>query len=529
MKKQLIISAFVIALIGCNNSAEQTESSSSPTDSTALYVRKNANTPAAQADLEAYAKGVAAMKALPCSDNRSWYYWGAMHHIPDLSDMGSGYDTLCPSYGKTFGPPVAWNNCPHMLPAKEQLHFLVWHRLYTWYFERMIRKFSGKKDFAMPYWNYNNPNQRMMPAAFRQPASWDSNALWEAGRSRWLTAGNAIRSNDSDAVVANINGMVTVISTDPMGIILDTASLWTANSFALFSQETEDMPHNCMHDYIGGAVDAMDTKAAIYNRIYQQNTTSLQGLMADVPSAGFDPIFFMHHANIDRLFMNWEMDFPAEALTLDEFNEAGMWTYNFIDENGNEIHYSSLQQVFDSIRSIDYTYDYMVGSKPKQLAATKKAGWNAGNIIASVSPKRKLNTPNDNFSLNFGKALTAAKPGGDVIYALEVEISVANPTDNFIVVMVDANDETPISADVKKHVAGIAGLFGVQKHQGNDKHGHTGNRILKTMTYDINDELARQNGFDDKGITVYLHQLRPDKNNPIYIENIRVKEIGRKQ
>ena len=39
-----------------------------------VYVRKNASTPAAKADLVALQTAIAKMKALDCSDPRSWYY-----------------------------------------------------------------------------------------------------------------------------------------------------------------------------------------------------------------------------------------------------------------------------------------------------------------------------------------------------------------------------------------------------------------------------------------------------------------------
>jgi len=130
-----------------------------------------------------------------------------------------------------------------------------------------------------------------------------------------LLAGNAIAANDSDTVVENINTKITPVAKEPMQIVLDTTYLWEAADIHHFSYEMEDMIHNCMHDYIGGAVDEEDTVKAIYNRIYQAADKSLQGLMADVPSAGFDPIFFLHHANLDRLWMKWEADFPEKRLT----------------------------------------------------------------------------------------------------------------------------------------------------------------------------------------------------------------------
>ncbi|KAL4919138.1 hypothetical protein BDW62DRAFT_209876 [Aspergillus aurantiobrunneus] len=49
-----------------------------------------------------------------------------------------------------------------------------------------------------------------------------------------------------------------------------------------------EMIHNNIHNWTGGA----DSKA--------------QGHMSDVPVAAFDPIFFLHHCNVDRLLAIWQ-------------------------------------------------------------------------------------------------------------------------------------------------------------------------------------------------------------------------------
>ena len=50
------------------------------------YVRKNANSTEAQADIEAMQKAMTIMKAKDCNDPTSWYYQAAMHWIPDQID-----------------------------------------------------------------------------------------------------------------------------------------------------------------------------------------------------------------------------------------------------------------------------------------------------------------------------------------------------------------------------------------------------------------------------------------------------------
>ena len=82
-------------------------------------------------DLAAMSRAVAAMKALPQSDARNWIRFADIHR----------------------------NFCPH-----GNWYFLPWHRAYLLSFERIVRELSGKRDFALPYWNWTV--DRQFPAAF---------------------------------------------------------------------------------------------------------------------------------------------------------------------------------------------------------------------------------------------------------------------------------------------------------------------------------------------------------------------------
>src|SRR5438067_349705 len=86
--------------------------------------------------IEGYARGVAAMKALPATNPTSWAYQAAIH----------GNDTA-------MSEPL-WNQCMH-----GSWFFLSWHRMYLYFFERIVRSHviatGGPNDWALPYWNYD--------------------------------------------------------------------------------------------------------------------------------------------------------------------------------------------------------------------------------------------------------------------------------------------------------------------------------------------------------------------------------------
>src|SRR5262249_52822443 len=115
-------------------------------------VRVNATSTSGTQQLKWYADGVKAMQARPATDPTSWTYQAAMHG--------------------TYATPAKplWNTCQH-----GTYFFLSWHRMYLYFFERMVRAASDPK-FNLPYWDYDNPTSAtdpklQLPAPFRDTTS----------------------------------------------------------------------------------------------------------------------------------------------------------------------------------------------------------------------------------------------------------------------------------------------------------------------------------------------------------------------
>jgi tyrosinase len=139
------------------------------------------------------------------------------------------------------------NRCPHGIA-----YFLAWHRGYLFYFERQLRAVSGDSGLVLPYWDYyTNPN---IPAEFLNASS--SNPLWVSGR---------VNTNVSRALA-----MAPFAST-----VVNFPRYWSNP----FESSIENAPHNPVHDIIGGAMTTMQSPR--------------------------DPLFWLHHANIDRLWVAW--------------------------------------------------------------------------------------------------------------------------------------------------------------------------------------------------------------------------------
>lgn len=210
-----------------------------------------------------YAKAVAAMQALPGTDPLSWDYQAAVHGIDPLPAAMTGL----------------WAECQH-----SSSFFLPWHRMYIWNFERIVARqianLGGPADWALPYWNYTTsaPATLALPPEFRNPIlpNGATNSLYVAQRNPDANAGLSILGpRDVDLTCLRASG-----TTNPGGFFGGAPSA----HFGLVPGALELTPHNAIHRQVGKVPG---------------------GWMADPDLAALDPIFWLHHSNIDRLWEVW--------------------------------------------------------------------------------------------------------------------------------------------------------------------------------------------------------------------------------
>jgi tyrosinase len=244
-----------------------------------------------------YARGVAAMMARPIAEPTSWRFYAAIHGIDtDLwEQLGqlSSSDTLPnPTLSNTF-----WKQCQH-----GSWYFLPWHRGYLWALEANVRaavvQLGGPSDWALPYWNYFKAGQAALPAEFATPAWPDQgqNPLYVAQRYGPQNDGNVVVPLDE----VNLDAL-----NDP-----DFTGVGSGGSPGFGGVDTgfshqgqvhgavESQPHDAVHGLVGGS---------------DPDDPNLPGLMSDPDTAALDPIFWLHHANLDRLWATWIQGPPAYA------------------------------------------------------------------------------------------------------------------------------------------------------------------------------------------------------------------------
>ena len=231
-------------------------------------------------ELEWYARATAEMRQRPYQDPTSWAFQGAVH----------GYNQNTRPWPSLVQPPRPnfpdWERCQH-----QTWFFLSWHRGYVAAFEaivaRIIEDLGGPSEWALPYWNYSDgsPNARRMPRAFvgRQLPDGSNNPLWSPRRPNF--DGDPSYQIPAGIVDTGPALSIPVFTSGPTGVPPGFGGPQTgfmhfgaASGFA--SGELEQQPHNLVHDAIGG-------------------------WMGNPNTAGLDPIFWLHHANIDRLWQVW--------------------------------------------------------------------------------------------------------------------------------------------------------------------------------------------------------------------------------
>jgi hypothetical protein len=338
--------------------------------------------------MESYKTAIRKMLELPPSDPRNWYRIALVH---------------------TF-------DCPH-----GNWWFLPWHRAYLGYFERTCRQLSGDPEFALPYWDWTevsripdvmfqdvlDPNNDKYIATFEEfkkafevqlAKMWASFTasqkeqlerrgyksvahFWlqelyspdesdlslkamfrERGNGRGLTVGNP-HFNSHDKTTVSLPTIETALwsptfARDPFK---DEKAGFGSTKAQYHQHEghkqgvLESEPHNNVHGAIGG-------------------------FMGDYFSP-VDPIFFLHHANIDRLWDVWtrrqeaapsELALPGEGADLSWWqNEQFLF---FSDENGQPVSNATVEN-YKAMSFFNYDYEPGKGEHmvPKVVATALSA------------------------------------------------------------------------------------------------------------------------------------------------------------
>jgi tyrosinase len=548
-----------------------------------------------------YAIGVYKMQQRALNDPASWWYFAAIHAeyvlpSPDSSAYpGWAFIPTPPSVPVAPLPPASqpaafssgqyWDQCQHF-----GWYFAPWHRGYLVAIEARLREdiveAGGPSAWSLPYWNYFGPNpQYNIPPAFTvqelpppppgiRMANPAPNPLFVAARYGPdgtgvvyvpTTAGIAAHPGDPNFSYGPVTDVcmqdTNFLSGGATGYGFggDGSALFT--HFGTSTGDLESNPHNLVHVYVGG----------------NQGLDGPEGLMSDPGIAALDPIFYLHHANIDRMWAAWNnpaskirpagaptptghpnpaqtgwSDGPTDRgfiMPLPERSRPGLsrpWPYKPEDV-------ASL-----GLPATEYTYEELpllpVSPTPAALLAQRLALLGARPAAAALEEDAQIVTGTNTELMGSNQgALSVEGAGARTVVTLSPQVRekfsaslmLASPTappDHIYLALENirgTRDATALSAyinlpdganpnDYPNLLAGTVGLFGLRKASSrSDEHG--GNGLSFTLDIsNIVDKLHLSHALDSNSIQVAIVPSRrlPEQTD-ITIGRVTVYRRGR--
>jgi len=462
-----------------------------------------------------YARGVAAMKARALAEPTAWGFYGAIHGLDPQLWHQLGYLS-----GPVPSSPATerfWLQCQH-----GSWYFLPWHRGYLLAFEANIRaavvKLGGPADWALPYWNYFKPNQFKLPPAFASP-NWPDgqgdNPLFVKQRYGPKNNGNVyVPLNQVNLKAMSDPDFTGVASGGSRGFGgIDTGFSHGGLKHGLIEQQ----PHDAVHGLVGGT-DPQNSK--------------LPGLMSDPDTAGLDPIFYLHHANIDRLWQVWRQNPPTDVDPTDPKwikgpASVGQRIFSMPMPDGTSWDY--IPGDMEDLGKLGYSYDDLspataptppgarllrLGASPAAVSAMKGVaavktgknvelvGANQGSLSIQGAEAHTSVQLNAGVRRKVSASLTAAAetaPPDRVFLNLENVRGVGDSTVFQVYVGLPAGANP---ADHPENLAGSIALFGVRKASLADGE-HAGQGLTSTLEItNIVDALHLNNALDVRIVPV---------------------------
>ena len=242
------------------------------------------------------------MQAIAASDNRSWIYWAEFH----------GFNR----YECWHHARVGNDSFPYDL-------FLPWHRAYLMFFDSAAR--DQNADAVLPWWDWTSDASHLtgLPATY-------------------ASGGPALQSGPVPALNGQPERRTTRNPSSPGSLPTpeELEAVLALTDFRDFSNQLQDL-HDGIHGWVGGDMGSIGTSA-------------------------FDPVFWAHHAMIDRAWYLWQLRHGVNNIPANYLDKALFPGY-------------TVQQVLD-VRSLGYDY----------AAASVAAGT---DVPAGLSPSESGEPP----------------------------------------------------------------------------------------------------------------------------------------
>ncbi len=358
--------------------------------------------------------------------------------------------------GEMILDPV-WNGCQH-----GTRWFFPWHRGYLYFFERIIRKMSNDSTFTLPYWKWDAAATLALPSPFRI----DQNSVLFDG-SRGINDGSDL----------------------PAEVGLDLAQAMSQDFFDPsadgregFTLIFDGFPHGDVHVDTGGR-------------------------MGSVPTAARDPIFYLHHTNVDRLWNRW-LDNPLHSNPNDQqwlqnqWNQGQTVPFKYYDTDGQLVQLTTAD-VLAMTKEVRYDDDQPAAAPVVRSAPPAIQRVVPPETLASAS-KESFPLSNQPLSVPLGLGATGSRKLTRVLKGAERRVEGAGSARVFAIVQgisVKATD-VPVHYSVylktkdqkpeeKGEYVGTINFFGKTEHLQGQGHGHEAGSANFDRKFEITSALAK--------------------------------------
>jgi tyrosinase len=201
-------------------------------------------------------------------------------HVNECNRMHTGLDSTCPPL------PISTT------PGAGQQRFLPWHRVYLWEFETLL--INKNPDCFIPYWDWTtNPG---IPDWLKDFVSLGPPPKYSPGQlpMLWVVAEDADEPKWPVHVMREPGDKLG--GSLPLKTEVDNLENRTDLTYTDFTEQLEDF-HNNVHNWVGGT-------------------------MRNPQFSPADPLFWLLHANIDRIWSIWQKNNSGKNPSLG--NEDGV-------------------------------------------------------------------------------------------------------------------------------------------------------------------------------------------------------------
>lgn len=427
-------------------------------------VRYDARSATGQEMLKIYAGAVKAMQDLEATDPSNWTFQWYTHFVKKSTTKSAEIERIfgtSPSAHKALAQAM-WNTCQAHSGQNENL-FLPWHRMFVLFFEDIIRAVSKRDDFTLPYWNYSvsGPTHGVLPEQFLKKDDPVFGPLYVAERNPLANQGKAIDQGQPN---------------DPLGLsALKEKQYSQSGALQGFCLALDSGLHGNVHVLTGNGVN-----------------------MGSVPWAARDPIFWLHHCNIDRLWASWNKNGGE--------NPKAPWnddTFVFADTRGDRV-VAKVSNYFD-IAKLGYSYDRL---EPKPGVVLETV---AGNIVSRTPRTAARVTASGGVALGAAPVRvqleTAVDARGETVEPLQQRVEAAPRDQRLFLVLsqLQAQAQPEVlyhvylelpekSAPDKRgdyHVGTISFFDALKLDHGDGAHAGHGSGEDKFYSFDVTDLLRR--------------------------------------